>query len=79
MYRDYDSGLVLIDADRCVGCGTCTLVCPFGAIRKDEQTGIAVKCDGCLDRDMPRCVNACPNDALVIELKAAVSTIATPA
>ncbi len=63
--RDPVTGLVLIDTTRCIGCGTCMLVCPLGAIRRDEQTGNAVKCDGCLDRAVPRCVCICPNDALM--------------
>ncbi len=65
MYRDEDSGLVLVDSEKCIGCGTCMLVCPFGAIRKDEATTKVVKCEGCLDVDVPRCVSACPNGALV--------------
>lgn len=29
-------GTVLVDEKKCVGCHTCVLVCPFGAIRLDE-------------------------------------------
>lgn len=75
--RDPDSGLVLIDQQRCIGCGTCMLVCPFAAIRRDQQTGKVVKCDGCRDVEIPRCVSACPNGALIVEEEA--HTVAVPA
>ena len=66
LHRDEESGLVLIDSEKCIGCGTCTLVCRYGAIARDQATGKAVKCDGCLDRDVPRCVSVCPTGALVV-------------
>jgi len=67
MHRDEPTGLVLVDSEKCIGCGTCMLVCSFGAITKDPATGKAVKCDGCQDREIPRCVSVCPNGALVVE------------
>jgi carbon-monoxide dehydrogenase iron sulfur subunit len=66
MHRLEDNGPVLVDSERCIGCGTCMLVCPYGSISMDQATGKAVKCDGCLDRDIPRCVSVCPNGALVV-------------
>ena len=32
MHRDPDTGAVLCDQDKCVGCWMCIMVCPVGAI-----------------------------------------------
>jgi len=68
-------GAVLHDADKCVGCWMCVMVCPYGAIRRD-MTGrkIASKCDLCKGEDMPVCVANCPNEALVYEDRDAKKT-----
>jgi len=65
MQKDAASGLVTVDEERCVGCWTCLLVCPFGAIRQDGQRGKIAKCDLCPGREAPVCVTNCPNEALV--------------
>jgi carbon-monoxide dehydrogenase iron sulfur subunit len=59
------SGVVAVDEERCIGCWTCILVCPFGAIRQDANRGIIAKCDLCAGRNEPACVTNCPNEALV--------------
>jgi len=47
------------DYTRCIGCWMCIMNCPFGAIERVEGEHVAVKCEGCLDRDFPPCAAAC--------------------
>jgi len=63
--RDVGSGVVTVDEERCIGCWTCILVCPFGTIRQDTYRGRVAKCDLCAGKDEPACVTNCPNEALV--------------
>ena len=61
-------GAVTVDKTKCVGCCTCILVCPYGAIAMDEN-GTASKCELCLKNacGSPACVEGCPNRAIVYE------------
>ena len=63
-----ENGTVVIDHDKCVGCFTCILVCPYGAITHDD-TGAVQKCELCLKNTAgkPACVAGCPNAAIVFE------------
>jgi carbon-monoxide dehydrogenase iron sulfur subunit len=63
--KDEESGIVTFNTDRCVGCWSCTMVCPFGAIVRIKDFCNTVKCDLCPERDVPACVSACPTGALV--------------
>jgi Fe-S-cluster-containing dehydrogenase component/DMSO reductase anchor subunit len=66
--RAPDTGAVLIDPGRCIGCRYCAWVCPFDAPRFDAGARVMTKCTGCHPRlvrgQVPACVEQCPTDAL---------------
>ncbi len=66
LYRD-EKGFVRRRKERCIGCWTCIMMCPFGVITRDREKHIAVKCDRCHKLEIPACVSACPTGALVLE------------
>ena len=55
---------VLVDKEKCTGCGTCIDACPLSAI--ELQDGLAVideeTCGEC-----GACVDVCPEEAISIE------------
>jgi tetrathionate reductase subunit B len=68
LYRD-ETGIVIIDGNRCDGCKRCIRVCPYNAVYFDEENHVADKCDLCADRIMaglePACVSACMGRAMI--------------
>lgn len=63
-----ENGTVCIDHNKCVGCLTCVLVCPFGAVAEGEN-GAVQKCELCLKNSAgaPACAAGCINGAIVYE------------
>lgn len=63
-----EDGVITFDRDQCVGCYTCILVCPYGAILPSDD-GVVQKCELCLKNAFgsPACVAGCPNKAIVYE------------
>ena len=64
-----EDGLIIIDPEKCVGCGKCNDACVYDAIFMNEELKIAQKCTGCahlLDagEEQPRCVQACTMECL---------------
>jgi carbon-monoxide dehydrogenase iron sulfur subunit len=59
-------GMVSFDESRCIGCWTCVAACPYGAVHpaREGSKRKASKCDLCLQRGNPSCVEHCPNEAL---------------
>ena len=62
-----DENVVLTDKDKCIGCWTCVMVCPYGVIGRQMEEHKAYRCDRCPDLDEPACVSACPTNALVYQ------------
>ena len=72
IFRHEDTGIVLINPDRCINCGMCAMACPFGVIRYHiyaDRRMSAHKCDQCIARQkegkVPACVEACKVGALI--------------
>lgn len=63
------NGMIVIDENKCVGCFTCILSCPYGAIDPDETGHVMQKCELCTKNGAgePLCVKNCPNQAIVYE------------
>lgn len=57
-------GVVLVNADDCIGCRYCATACPYDARYFHEESGTVDKCTFCLHRVaqglQPACVLTCP-------------------
>ena len=65
-YRN-NEGVVLVDPDKCIGCGYCVEACPYSARFIHPQKKIADKCTYCVERsnqdEDPACVRSCMGKA----------------
>lgn len=63
-----NDGIITINRERCIGCYTCILSCPYGAVSPSED-GAVQKCELCIKTSggTPECVKGCPNGAIVFE------------
>lgn len=66
--RKGSDGFVVLDSERCIGCGSCAFACPYHAPSYSSSLRCMRKCDGCRARVIegldPICVEACPMRAL---------------
>jgi len=60
--KDPSDGIVRINQDKCLGCGLCSLICPYGGIEYNPVTKQTFKCDLC--GGDPRCVDVCPQNVV---------------
>ncbi len=59
---DEEKGVILVDEERCVGCGLCVKACEFNAITLHPGRKVVIVCDLCGGE--PKCVEFCPKGAL---------------
>jgi len=68
-YKRSSDGIVVINPDKCIGCGNCVTACPYGARYRNPADHLADKCDFCLHRLQrgrePACVETCHTKARV--------------
>ena len=72
-YMRAEDGIVLVNAETCIGCKLCSWACPYGAREFDADEGVMKKCTLCIDRiynehfspedRLPACVMVCPVSA----------------
>ncbi|MCM1512709.1 MAG: 4Fe-4S dicluster domain-containing protein [Oxalobacter formigenes] len=76
----YDRNTVQIRRERCIGCQSCVIACPFGAMEMvnapvrqpdlgplhvQQAVSVAQKCDLCIETETgPACMAVCPTHAL---------------
>lgn len=74
-----ENNSIVVNEKVCIGCKTCLLACPFGALdllpqyedgkgiiqsNLESEKMVAYKCDLCKDHGKPACIDACPEKAL---------------
>ncbi len=54
---------IMVNEVKCIGCGSCVLLCPEEAL--DVSASFIVEVDSNICTECLTCLDCCPNDALV--------------
>lgn len=67
-YKRLRDGVVLIEQDICIGCGSCKNACPYGVLSLNKELRVMDKCMQCQHLtdlgQKPACVKNCPGKAI---------------
>ncbi len=73
---DNETGAVIHNPEKCIGCKYCTWTCPYDAPHYNNNKQIVEKCTACNSRlkqgELPKCVSLCPTGALTFEARTAI-------
>jgi carbon-monoxide dehydrogenase iron sulfur subunit len=61
------TGVIMVDDEKCNGCSWCIETCPYGAITIHPEKKVVMMCDLC--DGQPKCVEWCPEGALELLTK----------
>jgi len=73
-----DDGSIVVDEDKCNGCGFCVRACDFGVMSLHLDTMKALTCDLCegmkedfidpeVGKKEPQCIAVCPKEAIALK------------
>jgi len=62
--QEENTGIIMVDKDKCNGCSWCISACTFGAMMMHPEKKVVSTCDTCKDLGEPQCVKWCPEEAL---------------
>lgn len=82
--KQSETGVIIVDKDRCDGCGWCLKACDFGSITIDPDEKTVIICDLCSGRkgtgvfpgrkiSTQACVEWCPQEALELVSRESLS------
>lgn len=67
-YKNEEDGVINIDKDLCINCGSCRRECPYKTINLNKELRVSDKCTLCVEAraidDVPACIRNCSGGAL---------------
>jgi Fe-S-cluster-containing dehydrogenase component len=59
--REKETGVIILDSEKCVSCGICIEACKYQAVFRNPEANFPIICNLCFE-----CVQICPTKALTI-------------